>query len=74
MNLIKVNGYLITYQRQGNDKNGNPMYIINVFEPHAGGYYNINHHCLSRLDKYGNIKIASYSINDSINKIIDTLK
>ena len=27
-----VKSYLVAYQRQGNDRNGNPIYIVNVFD------------------------------------------
>ena len=32
MELIEYKNHFITYQRQGNDVNGNPVYLVNVFE------------------------------------------
>lgn len=71
MELKKLNSTLfVTYQRQGNDKNGNPLYIINFFRlENSNGllrYYNVNHELKIKTDKHGNIKGTSYSINDTI--------
>ena len=67
----------VTYQRQGNDKNGNPIYIINIFE--KSGYKNFHNNITYfvaernniKLDKYNNIKIQSYNINADIQYICD---
>lgn len=63
----------VAYQRQGNDKNGNPLYIINVFK--NNGFYNFNVNYLSdrRKDKYNNIKMQSYSIDKDIQYICDCM-
>lgn len=82
MELIKYNKNIyVTYQRQGNDKNGNPLYIINVFKRYdstgnddikkENAYVNMNYTLLndkyiSRLDKYSNIKCQTYNIEDTI--------
>lgn len=77
MELVKVKDYLVTYQRQGNDRNGNTIYIINVFTLHQNYYINMNA-CLNtlakvKLDKYGNIKMTSYNIQSDIDFLISKL-
>lgn len=62
--------FLVVYQRQGNERNGNPVYIINIFD---NDLYNLNWKAGRRLDKYGNIKITSYNIDDTIQSIINSL-
>lgn len=80
MELIQISGYFVTYQRQGNDRNGNPVYLVNVFSNYNGTgehWYNVNYSDKQkhgrRLDKYGNIRIQSYNIEQSIKDIISTL-
>lgn len=72
MELKKLNATLyVIYQRQGNDKNGNPVYIINFFRLENNNgllrYYNVNHELKIKKDKHGNIKDTSYNINETIN-------
>lgn len=77
--MVKIvkNGieYFCTYQRQGNDKNGIPLYIVNIFRATESGkhFYTMNPALNRRLDKYGNIKITSYNILDDINYILSNL-
>ena len=84
MELIKVTTKTgielrATYQRQGNDKNGNPIYIINIFKKsgYKNFYNNITYFVAERnnikLDKYGNIRLSSYDIDGTIQNIIDQL-
>ena len=84
MELIKVTTKTgielrATYQRQGNDKNGNPIYIINIFKKsgYKNFYNNITYFVAERnnikLDKYGNIRLSSYNIDGTIQNIIDQL-
>ena len=84
MELIKVTTKTgielrATYQRQGNDKNGNPIYIINIFQKSGYKifYNNITYFVAERnnikLDKYGNIRLSSYDIDGTIQNIIDQL-
>ena len=84
MELIKVTTKTgielrATYQRQGNDKNGNPIYIINIFKKsgYKNFYNNITYFVAERnnikLDKYGNIRLSSYDIDSTIQNIIDQL-
>ena len=79
MEMVKIvkNGidYFCTYQRQGNDKNGNPLYIVNVFRMTESGkyFYTMNPATNRRLDKYGNIKFTSYNILSDINYILQKL-
>ena len=42
----------VIYQRQGNDKNGNPIYIINIFK--ESSYKNFNH------DNFYNVDLLNY--------------
>lgn len=65
-----IKSYLVAYQRQGNDRNGNPIYIINVFD---SDFYNINWKTNRKKDKYRNIKTTSYNIDNTIQSIIDSL-
>ena len=57
----------VIYQRQGNDKNGNPIYIINVFKNNL----NVNYFSNRKKDKYNNIKIQSYNIEGDVQHICD---
>ena len=66
MELIKINDtFFGTWQRQGNDKNGNAIYIVNIFEIYSDdNVQNITYILASKagrqLDKYGNIKLKCY--------------
>lgn len=68
----ETKSYLVAYQRQGNDRNGNPIYIINIFDGN-NITINLNYKTDRRRDKYGNIKITSYNIDNTIQSIIDNL-
>lgn len=71
-----INGilYLVGYQRQGNDKNGNPIYMVNVLRSYQGGYPNINYQVSDyKRDKYDNIKTTSYNIESTIDHILSKL-
>ena len=59
----------VIYQRQGNDKNGNPLYIVNIFRDSI----NVNWKSNKKKDKYNNIKIRSYNINADIQYICDSM-
>ena len=71
MKLKQYNNFFVTYQRQGNDRNGNPIYIINIFD---SDFYNINWKSNRKKDKYGNIKTTSYNIDDTIQVIINNIR
>ena len=78
MELIKIttkNGIdlQVTYQRQGNDKNGNPICILNVFKNNGTYNFNVNYLSDRKKDKYNNIKIQSYSIDKDIQYICDCM-
>jgi hypothetical protein len=66
------NDYIIIYQKNGNDLNGNKLYLINVFKKVYDNYYNINAKFRNYfpLDKKDNIKIQSYNINETIDYIL----
>lgn len=70
MNLLRLKGFFVTYLRSGNDKNGNPVYLINFFDSENGRFYNCNYRQSRKLDKQGNIKVQSYCIEDNINSIL----
>ena len=78
MNLLIIGIYYVCYQRQGNDKNSNPIYLINVFKTVKDDgkevFYSVNYRQKKKLDKYGNIKITSYNIDDTINRIISEIE
>jgi hypothetical protein len=76
MELIRYNSsFLAAYQRQGNDKNGNPIYIINIFQEYGNGnFHNCNSMSNNKLDKYDNIRITSYNIDDTISSIIKRIQ
>ena len=59
----------VIYQRQGNDKYGNPLYIINIFRDNI----NVNWKSNKKKDKYNNIKIRSYNINADIQYICNSI-
>ena len=75
----KTNKYFYyTYQRQGNDKNGNPLYIINIFYDCGASdkmsFINMNCRTERHLDKYGNIKRQSYCIDSDIEYMIEKIQ
>lgn len=84
MEMVKIvkNGieYFCTYQRQGNDKNENPLYIFNVFRWNEGNgsirsihFDKLNFKTERRFDKYGNLKFTSYNILYDIDYILSSL-
>lgn len=64
--------FLVTIQRQGNDRNGNPIYLVNIFNGSCLSV-NYNYKADRKLDKYGNLRIQSYNIDASVQNIIDHL-
>lgn len=80
MEMVKIvkNGieYFCAYQRQGNDRNGNPIYIVGIFQEYETTekrYYCMNSQAGKRLDKYGNLKFTSYNILYDIDHILNSL-
>ena len=75
INIITKTGIelQVTYQRQGNDKNGNPIYIINVFKNNGTYNFNVNYWSDRRKDKYNSIRIQSYDIVGDIQYICDRM-
>ena len=79
MKILEYNDFLITYIRQGNDKNGNPIYLVNIFKScynikDKTNYYwdNINYLMKNRTtDKNGNIKIKTSDIISIIKTMIN---
>lgn len=66
MKMLIDNDIIVVHQRQGNDKNGNPIYLINFFK----NKHNINFLIDRKKDKYDNIRIQSYSIEEDIKTIL----
>jgi hypothetical protein len=70
MELLKINDeFIVTYQRQGSNKNGHPIYIINFFQD----CYNVNYKTELKKDKNDNIKCVSFSIEDTIFEIYNEI-
>ena len=40
MRIVKKGKYLVVIRRNKTDKNGNPRYILNIFEENENGEYN----------------------------------
>ena len=78
MNLLEVGLYTISYIRNGNNKNGNPVYLINVFQgindDGIKKYYNVNCRSIHKRDKNGNIRVTSYNIDDTIKMILNDIE
>lgn len=82
MELIQIDGYWVAYQRQGANANGNPIFLVNVFKPlytdgnifFQRGFFNCNAQTKRKLDKYGNIRLQSYNIEEDIKHIINTME
>ena len=80
MNYLYLNeNYFVVYQRQGNNANGNPLFIINFFYKYFDRgqqkktYSNYNVCILGqRRDKHNNIKLESYNIEADIIRIFET--
>jgi hypothetical protein len=74
MELKYINGYYITVQRNGNNVNGNPVYLINFFD---NDLFNINGSItqkqVRKLDKNSNIKIVSANVNNAVERILTQL-
>lgn len=75
MNLIerKVKGFdfFVTYMEQGNNKKGEKVFLVNVFDNMKT---NINRLCLVfDLDKHSNIKFTSYNITGTIEYILENI-
>ena len=64
--------FLVTIQRQGNDRNGNPIYLVNIFDGSCLSV-NYNYRTGRKMDKYGNLRIQSYNIDASVQNIINQL-
>ena len=75
MEIIVHNNIIATYQKQGNDVNGNPIYLVNFFQCNENQWlnYNFRYKCGHKEDKYGNIRIKSYNIQQEIKEIIDMM-
>ena len=77
MELIEYKNHFITYQRQGNDKNGNSIYLVNIFQKMSfGNWQNVNYwRCKDKkLDKYNNIRMQSYNIEKDCKKLIESME
>ena len=76
MELKKIdNDYYATWEKQGNNRNGNPIFIVNIFQKLSDdNFWNVNIKTGARLDKYDNIKLSSYNIEDSIRNLIQIIK
>ena len=75
INITTKNGIAlqVSNQRQGNDRNGNPIYILNVFKNNGTYNFNVNYLSDRKKDKYNNIKIQSYDIQRDIQYICDCM-
>ena len=79
MKIFEYNDFLATYIRQGNDKNGNPIFLVNIFQKCSNirdktNYYwdNINNLIKDRTtDKNGNIRIKTSDIVSIIKTMIN---
>ena len=71
-NEKEIKQFLVTIQRQGNDKNGNPIYLVNIFD---GTCLSVtyNYKTGRKMDKYGNLRIQSYNIDASVQNMINQL-
>lgn len=65
--------FFVAIQRNGNDKNGNPIYLVNIFSADCLDW-TYNHLTGRRLDKNGNIRIMSYNIDQTIQQIVNDIK
>ena len=64
--------YVVAIQRQGNDKNGNPIYLVNIFDGTCLSV-NYNYKTGRKMDKYGNLRMQSFNIDETIQNMIDQL-
>ena len=78
MILKEIGLYTISYIRNGNDKNGNPIYLINVFKDiNDNGikkYYSVKYRSTRKLNKNGSIRVTSYNIDDTIKTILNDIE
>ena len=68
--LRQHNNYYYTVSRFGNDRNGNAIYNVNVYDQKLD---NINLCFNRRMDKYDNIHFQSYNVHSDICSMIDRL-
>ena len=71
--LKQYKQYHYTFSRCGNDPNGNPIYLVNVYIFNSGRYENINMLTGRKRDKYENIRMQSYNVDSDIHYMIDIL-
>lgn len=69
-NKKEIQRYFVAYQKQGNDKSGNMIYIVNIWN---NNLHNMNFLTDHRLDKYDNIKMQSCNIESDLQYMIDNL-
>lgn len=78
MEIIVNENTICTYQRQGNDKNGNSIYLVNIFKNYGeNNWQNVNYvkfYKKKRLDKYNNIRMQSYSIEADCKNLIENME
>lgn len=84
MELLQIGNYFVAYQRAGNDKNGNSIWLVNIFQESAyrrSGetfYNNITFFVArgqnSRMDKNGNIRLQSYNIETDVKNMVERLE
>ena len=70
MKQIKFNNDIITvcYSRERNDKNGNPIYHISVFN--NGSNITVNYSNSYKVNKNGYIRVQTYDIDKTIENLI----
>ena len=90
MELIQYNNdFFYTYQRNGNDRNGNPIYKVNIFKKYfpcsthgmdnTKNYIYSNYNCTiassqnRKLTKENDLRLQSYNIKTDIERIIERL-
>ena len=83
MELIKYNNeFFYTYQRDGNDRNGNSIYIVHIVKEYypckndkeyiyANYNYTIATNQKRRLTKNNELRLQSYNIKADIEHIIE---
>ena len=74
MELIRVSdNQFYACQWFGNDRNGNAIYLVNIFQEYQqGNILNITQRGGRNTDKYGNLRIKAYknSIKDIVISIL----
>lgn len=70
MKQVKYNNEVITvcYSREKNDRNGNPIYSISVFD--NGLNITVNFNKSYRVNKNGYMRVQTYDINKTIEDLI----